>query len=307
MSPRLTIILALGGNALLRRGEPLDTETQRFNARGAGAAVAEVARRHRVVVTHGNGPQVGLLALQSAALHPERPDPLDLLGAESEGMIGYVLEQELHNRLPGASIATVLTQTVVDPGDPAFGKPTKFVGPQYDGPAAAAVAAERGWRFAHDGERLRRVVPSPRPKRILELDAIAALVNAGTLVIAAGGGGVPVCQYRDGRLQGVEAVVDKDLASALLARQLGADLLVLLTDVAAVYRDWGTPQQRAIREAVPDKLRREHFPAGSMGPKVEAACLFAEAGGRAIIGALDEAAALVRGEAGTVVRPSGDS
>ncbi|NIP73275.1 MAG: carbamate kinase [Gammaproteobacteria bacterium] len=300
----MTIVLALGGNALLRRGEPLDAETQRSNARRAGAAVAEVARRHRVVVTHGNGPQVGLLALQSAALHPARPDPLDLLGAESEGMIGYVLEQELHSRLPGASVATVLTQTVVDPDDSAFDRPTKFVGPQYDEPAAAAVAAERGWSFARDGERLRRVVSSPRPQRILELDAIATLVEAGTLVIAAGGGGVPVCQRPDGTLRGVEAVVDKDLASGLLARQLGADLLVLLTDVAAVYRDWCTPRRSAIREAAPEELRRERFPAGSMGPKVEAACLFAEAGGRAVIGALEEAAALVRGEAGTLVRPS---
>lgn len=294
------VVMALGGNALLRRGEPADALTQRANVVRAVQAVAAVARRHEVVVTHGNGPQVGLLALQAEAYRDVAPYPLDILGAESEGMIGYLLEQELMNALPGRPVATLLTQVSVDAADPAFAEPSKPIGPVYDRPAGARLAAERGWTVAPDGDGVRRVVPSPRPREILELAAIGLLLEAGVLVVCTGGGGIPVTLTAQGAVHGVEAVVDKDRAAALLAEDLGADALLLLTDVPRVVAGWGTPEAVELERATPTQLRGESFAAGSMGPKVEAACRFAErTGGLAAIGSLDDAEAILAGRAGT--------
>jgi len=299
----MRVVVALGGNALLRRGEPAEAGLQRHNVARAARAVADLAAEHEVVVTHGNGPQVGLLALQSASYPDVRPYPLDVLGAESEGMIGYLVEQGLQNLLPARDLATLLTQTVVDASDPAFAAPSKPVGPVYGEAEARRLAAERGWSIAPDGASWRRVVPSPEPQEIVELRAIRVLVEAGVLTICAGGGGIPVVRARGGGLAGVEAVVDKDLAAALLARELGAGALLLLTDVGAVERDHGTPAARPIGEAAPAELRALDLPAGSMGPKAEAAARFVDAtGGVAGIGALEDAGAILRGTAGTVVR-----
>lgn len=300
----MRVVVALGGNALLRRGEAMDAATQRANAALAAAAVAALAREHAVVVTHGNGPQVGLLALQAAALSGAASWPLDVLGAESEGMIGHELTLALRNELAGRPLATLLTQVEVDAGDPAFAAPAKPIGPLYGRAEAERLAAARGWRIAPDGAGWRRVVASPEPRRVLELDAIRLLVAAGVLVVCAGGGGVPVAAGPAG-WRGVEAVVDKDLASALLARALGCDALLLLTDVDAVYDDFAGPAPRPIAAATPGELRARRFAPGSMGPKVEAACRFAAAGGRAAIGCLDDAAALLAGRAGTQVREPG--
>jgi carbamate kinase len=297
------VVAALGGNALLRRGEPLEAARQRANVRRAVAALAGLAERAELVVTHGNGPQVGLLALQAAAYEAVPAYPLDVLGAESEGMIGYLLEQELENALPGRRVATLLTQVVVAADDPAFGRPTKPIGPVYREAEARRFAARRGWTVARDGAAWRRVVPSPEPHAIVELETIRLLVEHGVLVVCTGGGGIPVVEEH-GLLRGVEAVIDKDFAAALLARDLGADVLLLLTDVSAVERGFGTPEARPIARVTPAELQRERFAEGSMGPKVEAACRFVEAtGGRAGIGALGDAASIARGEAGTLVIP----
>ena len=306
----MRVVVALGGNALLRRGEPLTAETQRANARAAADALAPVALEHELVVSHGNGPQVGLLALQGSAYTAVDTYPLDVLGAQTEGMIGYMLQQELGNELPfERHLATLLTMIEVDARDPAFEHPTKPIGPLYDEAEADRLAAEKGWAFAPDGDRLRRVVPSPTPKRIFELDAIRTLLDAGCVVICAGGGGIPTA-YTDEpspagrRLVGVEAVIDKDLASALLAVGLDADVLAIVTDVDAVYEGWGTAERRPIRHATPAELDADRFAAGSMAPKIRAACSFAElTGRRAGIGSIGEVAAVVRGEAGTVVEP----
>jgi carbamate kinase len=301
---RRRVVVALGGNALLRRGEQLSAEVQRGHAGDAMTAVAELAATHDVVLTHGNGPQVGLLALQALAYTDVPPYPLDVLGAESEGMIGYVLEQELGNRLPGRAAVTILTQVVVDPADPAFSAPTKPIGPVYTEERARALERELGWTIARDGDHFRRVVASPEPLRIVELTAIRMLVDAGAVVVCAGGGGIPVTTNGVGSLHGVEAVIDKDLAAELLARGVEADFLLLLTDVEAVLRDWGTPRARPIGRTTPSELRGLELAAGSMGPKVEAACRFVEAtGGAAGIGALADAAAIVAGSAGTLVVP----
>lgn len=300
----MRVVIALGGNALLRRGEPLEANIQRANVRRAARSIAEVARAHEVVVTHGNGPQVGLLALQGEAFPDVRPYPLDVLGAESEGMIGYLIEQELVNELPGRDVVTLLTQVVVERTDPAFQAPSKPVGPVYSKEAAQRLASERGWSMARDGNHFRRVVPSPEPQRILELRAIRLLMEAGALVICAGGGGIPVAIDEAGAVRGVEAVIDKDLSAALLASALAADVLLMLTDVPAVQREWGTSRARPIREATPGELRGLPFAAGSMGPKVEGACRFVETtGGTALIGALEDAGAMLRREAGTTVHP----
>jgi carbamate kinase len=302
------VVAALGGNALLRRGQELSAENQRANARAACKALAEVALEHDLVISHGNGPQVGLLALQASAYTAVGTYPLDVLGAQTEGMIGYILQQELGNELPfERHLATLLTQIEVDADDPAFADPTKPIGPLYDEAEAARLAGERGWSFKPDGDGLRRVVPSPLPKRIFEIEAIAALLEKGCVVICAGGGGIPTA-YTDEpvpagrRLIGVEAVIDKDLASALLAIDLHADVLAIVTDVDAVYEGWGTPDQRPIRRATSVSLAATEFAAGSMGPKVRAACQFVERTGKvAAIGSIDDTAALVRGEAGTTV------
>lgn len=304
----MRIVVALGGNALLRRGEPMTAANQRANVRVAAAALAPLAAEHEVIVSHGNGPQVGLLALQAQALADVEAYPLDVLGAETEGMIGYLVEQELGNLVPEEKhVATILTMTEVSLDDPAFGDPTKFVGPVYDESTARHLAAERGWVVKPDGSSFRRVVASPRPVRIIEIAAIEMLLAGGCVVICAGGGGIPTA-FRPGtnELVGVEAVVDKDLASAVLAREIGADLLVMATDVDGVYADWGTPGARRLGAVTPADLRRLGFAAGSMGPKVGAAIEFVDAtGGVAAIGALADVGRLVAGTAGTQVRSGG--
>lgn len=295
------VVAALGGNALLRRGEPQTLEAQEANALRACHALAELAQDHDLVVTHGNGPQVGLAALRSEA-GGHHPQPLDVLGAETEGLIGYLLERGLRSVLPGRAVAALLTQVEVDRGDPAFHEPTKPIGPVYDEATARRMADERRWSIAPDGEGWRRVVPSPRPRAILELEAIRVLVERSVIPICAGGGGVPVIIDPGGRVHGVEGVVDKDATAALLARQLQADLLLLLTDVEGVLADYGTPDQRLLRHTTPTELRSLGLPAGSMGPKAEACAAFVEAtGGRAAIGRLQDAVAVARGEAGTQV------
>jgi carbamate kinase len=304
---RLRVVAALGGNALLRRGERPEADAQRANVARAVHALAAIAREHDLVVTHGNGPQVGLLALQASAYEAVAPYPLDVLGAETEGMIGYLLEQGLGNELPGRAVATLLTQVVVDPADPAFADPTKFVGPVYDAGTAQTIAAQHGWTVRPDGEHWRRVVPSPEPQRLVELPTIRLLVDAGVLVVCVGGGGVPVRATPDGALHGVEAVVDKDLAAALLARELEADVLLLLTDVPGIEVERGTPSAHLLRDTTPSALRRLALPAGSMGPKAEAAARFVEATGRpAAIASLTQAGDALRGMAGTIVRAGTD-
>jgi carbamate kinase len=295
------VVAALGGNALLRRGEPAEAEVQRRHVEDAAAALAPLAAAHELVVTHGNGPQVGLLALQAEAYAAVRPYPLDVLGAESEGMVGYLLDQALGNRLERRRVATLLTQVVVAADDPAFAHPSKPIGPLYEREEAERLAAERGFAIAADGLRWRRVVASPEPLEIVEAEAIRLLVEAGVTVVCVGGGGVPVAAAPDGTLHGVEAVVDKDLAAALLARRLDADALLLLTDVEAIELGWGTAEARPLRRATAAELRALDLAAGSMGPKAEAAARFAETGGIAAIASLDAAAAALAGEAGTLV------
>jgi carbamate kinase len=301
----MRIVIALGGNALLKRGEPMTATHQRDNVRVAAAALARVATEHELVVSHGNGPQVGLLALQGEAYKDVEAYPLDVLGAETQGMIGYLVEQELGNLLPPERpLATILTMVEVDPDDPAFGDPTKFVGPIYDEATAKALAADKGWAVKPDGASWRRVVPSPRPQRIFEIRPMQWLLEHGAVIICAGGGGIPTMYERgaDRHLVGVEAVIDKDLASSLLARDLEADLFVMATDVEGVYADWGTPDQRRLERISPDELGAMAFAAGSMGPKVAAAVEFARATGkRAAIGSLEQIDGLVAGTAGTNV------
>lgn len=301
----MRVLVALGGNALLRRGEPMTAEAQRANVQVAARSLAPIAQQHQLVLSHGNGPQVGLLALQSAAYEDVEQFPLDVLGAQTEGMIGYVIEQELGNLLPAeVPLATILTMVEVDADDPAFANPTKFVGPVYEFEQADALAEEKGWTFEPDGSYLRRVVPSPAPRRIFEIRPIRWLLDHGTVVICAGGGGIPTSWVagKDRTLGGVEAVIDKDLASELLAREIDADLFVMATDVEGVFADWGTPFQRLLRDTTPQELRSMDFAAGSMGPKVEAVIRFAESTGkRAAIGSLAEIEKVVDGSAGTNV------
>lgn len=305
----MRIVVALGGNALLKRGEPMTAEKQWENVRAAALALAPLASGNELVISHGNGPQVGLLALQAACYTAVDPYPLDVLDAQTEGMIGYMIEQELGNLLPERiPFATLLTMIEVDPADPAFSDPAKFVGPGYQKPDADRIARERGWVFKRDGHSWRRVVASPRPKRIFEIRPVEWLLEKGTVVICAGGGGIPVMFHQEKKriLTGVEAVIDKDLASALLAREIGADLFVMVTDVRGAYLDWGTPAARLIEETTPSELCKYEFPAGSMGPKVEAACQFVrKTGKRAAIGALEEIQAIVSGRSGTQVHPEG--
>ena len=300
----MLIVVALGGNALIRRGEPMDQSVQQRNIAAAVSALAALARQHQLVITHGNGPQVGLLALEQESATEARPYTLDVLGSETQGMIGYLIEEALRTALPDGEFATLLTQVVVDVDDPAFHHPTKPIGPPYAREQAEALAAERGWRVAPDGDRYRRVVPSPEPRAIVELTAIRLLVAAGVTVVCAGGGGVPVMLEPAGGWHGVEAVVDKDLTAALLAIELNADRLLLLTDVSAVDESWGTPAARPLRTISAAALRLREFAPGTMGPKVDAACRFVEATGRAAaIGALDQATGALDGSSGTTVVP----
>ncbi|WP_373028106.1 carbamate kinase [Sulfitobacter sp.] len=295
----MRIVIALGGNAISKRGETFSAAGQRASIRVAAQSLAAVlAAGHEVVITHGNGPQVGYLALQGGAF------PLDVLGAETDGMIGYVLQQELDNAYaPQVNFATLLTQIEVDPKDPAFKNPTKFIGPVYTQAEAAKLSADRGWSIGQDGAHLRRTVPSPRPKRILELEVIKLLLDQKVIVICAGGGGIPVVQKPDGTMIGVEAVIDKDHASGLLAQEIKADAFLMLTDVEGVFAHWGTPDETLIGQTTPDIIELMSFPAGSMGPKVEAACDFVRAtGGYAAIGRLADCMGLIAGTTGTRIQ-----
>ncbi len=299
----MRVVIALGGNALLRRGEPLTADNQRQNIRIAAKALAPLAREHSVVISHGNGPQVGLLALQGLSYKAEELYPLDILDAETEGMIGYLIEQELENELPQEiQCATLLTQIEVDPHDPAFKRPSKPIGPLYSKAEAERLAQDHGWAISPDGAQYRRVVPSPKPQRIFELNIIELLVNQGVVVICAGGGGIPIVSRTDGSLVGVEAVIDKDLASSLLARELKADAFLMLTDVEAVHTDWQQTNAKALKQISPQHLQQYQFAAGSMAPKVKAACEFVEqTGGIAGIGRLQDAAVILQGKAGTLI------
>jgi carbamate kinase len=303
----MRIVIALGGNALLKRGEPMTAENQRANVKVAARQLAPIAEKHQLVLSHGNGPQVGLLALHSAAYKEVGIYPLDVLGAQTQGMIGYMIEQELGNLLPFEKpLATLLTMVEVDPNDPAFQNPTKFVGPVYDKAEADALAAEKGWVFKMDGDKWRRVVPSPRPQRIFEIRPIKWLLERDAVVICAGGGGIPVMYAPDQPrvLVGVEAVIDKDRATQLLAEQIDADMFIMATDVDGVYLDWGTPNARKIQRATPDELEAYDFAAGSMGPKVEAAIHFVRNTGKvAAIGRLEDIEAMVEMRAGTLIVP----
>ena len=300
----MLVVAALGGNALLRRGEPLTAETQRTNVATAAASLAQIIKAgHQLVVTHGNGPQIGLLALQGAAYKPDEVFPLDVLGAETDGMIGYLIEQELENALGhDRPVATLLTQVEVDPKDPAFARPTKFIGPVYDKAEAERLAQARSWSIAADGAHWRRVVPSPMPMDIPDLRVLQLLLEQDVTLICAGGGGIPVVRRPDGSLIGIEAVIDKDHATALLAHKLNADALLLLTDVEAVFRDFGTEAQSAIDRITPEDAGHLDLPDGSMAPKVAAAATFVSDRARfASVGRLEDALALLDGKAGTMI------
>ncbi|KOU74176.1 carbamate kinase [Streptomyces sp. MMG1533] len=291
---------------MLRRGDCPDAAVQQANIDRVATAVAGLALEHEIVITHGNEPQIGLLAMESAA-DPvlTAPYPLDLLGAQTEGLIGSLLVRTLHDTLPGRKIAALVTHTLVRADDPAFTRPTKRVGPVYPRDVARALARRRGWHIAKDATGWRQVVASPAPEAIVETETIHDLLTCGALVICAGGGGVPVIADSDtGALHGVDAVIDKDLTAALLAEELKADFLLILTDVPNVYTDYGTPDQHPVLDATPDDLRRGGFPDGTMGPKTEAAARFVErTGGLAAIGSLDAAYEILHGRSGTLVRP----
>ncbi|MGR5228920.1 carbamate kinase [Photobacterium damselae] len=294
-----TVVVALGGNALLRRGEPLEAEIQRQNIATAAKTIAQIAEEYNVVLVHGNGPQVGLLALQGLEFKKVAPYPLDVLGSETQGMIGYMLMQELKNLLPEQNVSCMLTQMSVDPNDPAFADPTKPIGPVYDEAEAREMAEKYHWTVKPDGQYFRRVVPSPLPTGIIEKDAINTLLENDHLVICTGGGGIPV-KHENGQLVGVEAVIDKDMSAAFLAKQLEADALLILTDADAVYLDWGKPTQKALSSTTPSELSQYTFDAGSMGPKIEASCEFIKQGGKLVgIGSLADGLRILKGERGT--------
>ncbi len=303
----MRVVVALGGNALARRGEPMTAEYLRANVRSTCQALAELARTTELVITHGNGPQVGLLALQNLAYQDVAAYPLDILGAETQGMIGYVVQQELSNAVKGErEVAGIITTTVVSEDDPAFDRPTKLIGPQYSAHDAAEAAAEYRWTIAKDGNAFRRVVPSPQPLAIVQAPLIRRLLEGGTLCVCVGGGGVPVRLDSKGRHVGVQAVVDKDQASAALAAEIGADVLIMLTDGDYVSENWGTPQQRDIVTASADAIAELAFAEGSMQPKVDAAIRVARAGGRVLIGPLDRLDDLLARKVGTEIVPTLD-
>lgn len=298
----MRVVVALGGNALARRGDPMTADRLRANVKSTCQSLAALAREHEVVITHGNGPQVGLLALQNLAYQEVPAYPLDILGAETQGMLGYVIQQELSHALAGErEVTTVFTTTVVDEHDPAFERPTKFIGPTYSAPDAAQVAAERHWTMAPDGGTFRRVVPSPQPIRVVQAPTVRLLLENGRLVVCVGGGGVPVKIDDRGRETGIEAVVDKDLASAALAAELQADSLVILRDGDYVTENWGTPQQRDIKTASAEAISQLTFAEGSMQPKIDAAVRVARAGGRTLIGPLARLDDLLARKVGTEI------
>lgn len=298
----MRVVVALGGNALLKRGQPMTAENQRENIRIAAKNLAPIAKKHQLIISHGNGPQVGLLALQAAAYREVAPYPLDILGAQTEGMIGYMIENELGNLLPfDRPFATLLTMIEVREEDPAFKNPTKFIGPIYDEETAKQLAKDKKWTVKQDGNYWRRVVPSPRPVHIFQLRPIKWLLEKNTIVICGGGGGIPTMYDSNGNLRGVEAVIDKDLATSLLAREIEADLFIMATDVDAVYENWGTPEQKRIERINPDDIDITSFAAGSMGPKVAGAVEFAKMTNKcAAIGALDQIEQILDGTAGTI-------
>lgn len=296
----MLIVIALGGNALLQRGQPLEAHLQLENIKVTAKAIAKLAAKHQIVICHGNGPQVGLLVLQNEAYTKVSPYPLDVLDAESQGMIGYLIQQEVRNELSNKSVTTLLTQIVVDANDPAFKDPSKPIGPVYDKTEADEMIKTRGWQMAADNQYYRRVVPSPQPKEIVELRDVHALLELGSIVICGGGGGIPVVRKKDGRLEGVEAVIDKDNTASLIAEKLGADALMILTDVESVYTNWGKPSQKAIKAISPTHLNDMDFARGSMGPKIKASSRFALKTGKfAAIGKLDDAADILSHKAGT--------
>ncbi|NOH83811.1 carbamate kinase [Vibrio sp. 03-59-1] len=300
----MRIVLALGGNALLARGQALTAENQRENIIKSAASIAAIAREHEIVIVHGNGPQVGLLMEQNAAYHecsPETtPYPMDVLGSQTCGMVGYMLQQELRNIDSELEVATLVTQTEVSKDDPAFANPTKFVGPVYTEQRAKEIMSQTTMKFKADGEYYRRVVPSPMPKDIVEIQQIETLLDTENLVIACGGGGVPVC-IEEGKSTGVECVIDKDLTAELLAEKINADLFIILTD-GSIYRNYGKEDQAEMKQATPSGLAEFNFPAGSMGPKIDAVCKFVEAGlGNAAIGSLFDLDKIITNEAGTLI------
>jgi len=306
----MRVLIALGGNALLKRGEALSFENQLAHIKRAAVQLARIAEKHDVILTHGNGPQVGLLALQAAAYTALAPYPLDVLGAESQGMVGYLLEQALANLLPpDRQVVSLITRVEVDASDSAFSHPTKPIGPMYTQDEAKRLAKANNWVVAADGppekNGFRRVVPSPRPLRVLNLQALTTLVASGALVIAAGGGGIPVVQQSGSdAMHGVEAVIDKDLTAGMLAMALKVDCLLIATDVEAVFVDWGKPGQHAIGRTTPEFLQTHTFANGSMGPKVQAVCGFVtRSGKRAVIGSLQVIEAMLAGDAGTQIFP----
>lgn len=301
----MRVVAALGGNALARRGEPISTAVQRRNLAVAAGALAPLAREHELVLTFGDGPQIGHLLLESEADDSAPPSPLDVIGAEAVGMIGYLLEEALLQQDPALRVVTLVTQTMVAEDDPAFDAPSKPIGPMYDEATARELARVRAFTVARDGSGWRRVVPSPEPRGLLEADAVRRLVEERFLVVASGGGGMPVVLDADRRPHGVEAVVDKDLAAVVLAVAVAADVLLLLTDVDAVYDGFGTPTARRLERLSTAEARQladdGRLGRGSMLPKVEAAARFAEHGGRAVIAALADAGEALAGRAGTTV------
>lgn len=299
----MRIVIALGGNALLRQGEALTAANQQENIKRAAAQIAQIAPENELVITHGNGPQVGLLALQNSAYKKVEPYPLDILDAESEGMIGYLLEQEIANSLPEArNIATLLTRVEVDPDDPAFGSPTKPIGPVHTKAEADHLVQNKKWSVIKEGDKFRRIVPSPQPQKILGVDSILRLIECSVIVIAAGGGGIPVT-FKNHKYEGIEGVIDKDLCSSLLAKQITADFFLIATNVNAIYLDWQKPSQYPIQAISPDELRKMSFAQGSMAPKVRAACQFVEATKKiAVIGALECINDMLHEKSGTVIK-----
>ena len=304
----MRIVVALGGNALLKRGEPMTAQNQSANIRLAAEQLAKVKPKNELIISHGNGPQVGLLALQHAAYYAQdskiEPYPLDVLVSQTVGMIGYMLQQELTNLLPATPTQTLVTQVIVDEHDPAFSKPSKPIGQVYTQAEAEKLAAEKGWTVMPDGQYYRRAVPSPKPQDVTGINAVKTLLAQDHIVICGGGGGVPCVKNAQGQLTGVEAVVDKDLATAVIANHLDADLFIIATDVNATCVNFQKEGERKIAKANPAALEAlsAEFAAGSMGPKVQAVINFVKATGKdAAIGSLADIEDIVAGNAGTRV------